>query len=314
MSWLRALDARFLAAAPPERLATVRFLTGAFACGYLLVRAPVLADFRRTPGVFRPVGLAAWLHGPLPPSWVFALFGLTLLLGVCFTLGWRFRLSGPAFALLVLWVTSYRSSWSMLFHNENLLALHLLVLGCCDAAAALSLDARSAHSQAATTPHARYGWPVRLLSVITTCVYVVAAVAKLKITGLSWMDGDVLRNYIAFDAMRKSQIGTLHSPLAGYLVQVGWPYIGLSILTLLVELGGPIALLNRRLTRLWVLGAWGFHLGVLLSMAIAFPYPLSGVAFASMFECEKLWNVRRLGRLRARLFGGGLRGGATEVS
>src|SRR4029077_2497715 len=79
VKWLRALDARFLAPAPAERLATVRFLTGAFACGYLLARAPVLADFRRAPGVFRPVGLAAWLHAPFPPSLVFALFGLTLL-------------------------------------------------------------------------------------------------------------------------------------------------------------------------------------------------------------------------------------------
>jgi hypothetical protein len=312
VKWLRALDARFLAAAPPERLATVRFLTGVFACGYLLARAPVLADFRRAPGVFRPVGLAAWLHGPLPPSLVLALFGLTLLFGVSFTLGWRFRWSGPVFALLALWVTSYRSSWSMVFHNENLLVLHLLVLGCSDAAASLSLDARSAGPAAAA--HARYGWPVRLLSATTAWVYVVAAIAKLKITGLSWMDGEVLRNYIAFDAMRKSQIGTLHSPLAAYLVQVGWPYIGLSILTLAVELGGPIALLDRRLTRLWVLGAWGFHLGVLLSMAIAFPYPLSGVAFASMFECEKLWNMRRLGRLRTWLFGGGLRAGHSQVS
>ncbi|MEY4575866.1 MAG: hypothetical protein RL701_569 [Pseudomonadota bacterium] len=305
MSWLRArarsIDARFMAAAPAERLATLRFLTGVFALCYLLVRAPVLADFRRAPGVFRPVGSASFLQAPLPSWSVFALYGLALVVGVMFTLGVRFKWSGPAFALLALWVTSYRNSWGMVFHNENLLVLHLIVVGLSDAAAALSFDARRLGR--AVAPEARFGWPLRLVSLTTVLVYVLAGIAKLKVTGISWMDGEVLRNYIAYDAMRKSQIGSIHSPLAGYLVQVGWPYLFLSVATLAIELGGPLALLDRRLTRAWVYGAYGFHIGVFVSMAIAFPYPLSGIAFASLFECEKLWRVRRLGRLRTWLFG-----------
>jgi len=305
MSLWRKLDARFMAEAPAERLATLRFLTGVFALAYLLVRAPVLADFRRPPGGFHPVGLVSWLDAPLPVWAVFVIFGLTLLTAACFTLGHRYRWTGPAFALLFLWVTSYRNSWGMVFHNENLLALHLCVLGLSDAAAAVSLDARRAGG--APPPHARFGWPLRLMSATTVLVYVLAGVAKLKVTGISWMDGDVLRNYIAYDAMRKTQIGSIRSPIAGYIVQVGWPYVLLSVFTLVVELGGPIALCSRRLTLYWVLAAYGFHVGVFASMAIAFPYPLSGIAFGSMFACERLWNFRRLGRLRSRLFEPGLR-------
>jgi len=300
MSVLRAIDARWLAKAPAERLATVRFLSGAFAVCYFTIRAPVMADFRRAPGVFSPVGIASVLSAPLP-SWLpFAIYLAMLAAGAAFTLGARFRFSGPAFALLALWVTSYRNSWGMLFHNDNLLILHLIVLAACDAAATLSVDARGRAPVAAAE---RFGWPLRLISLLTALAYVVAAVAKLKVTGLSWADGEVLRNYIAYDALRKLQIGSIASPLAPYLVQVEWPFAALSVMTLVLELVGPVVLWQPRLALIWAVGLWAFHLGVLLSMAIAFPYPLSGVAFASLFPCERLWQLGHLGALRRRLFG-----------
>jgi hypothetical protein len=196
-------------------------------------------------------------------------------------------------------VTSYRNSFGMIFHTDNLLVLHLCILGLCDAAATLSFDARG---RPVPEPADRFGWPLRLLSLTTALVYVLPAVAKLKISGLSWMNGEVLRNYIAYDAVRKMQIGSLHSPLAAYMVQQRWLFMPLSVATMLLELGGPIALLSKRLTLIWVAGVILFHLGVLATMAIEFPYPLFGVAFASMFECERLWQWRSLASLRARLF------------
>ena len=299
MSVLRWLDARFMQPAPAERLATVRILTGAFALCYFVVRAPVMVDFRRAPGVFTPVGIASVLAAPLP-SWLpFAIFALMLGVGVAFTLGTRFRVSGPAFALLALWVTSYRNSWGMIFHNDNLLVLHLLVLALCDSAAALSYDART---RGAAPSHARFGWPLRLLGLLTALAYLLAGVAKLKVSGLSWADGDVLRNYIAYDALRKLQIGSIASPLAPYLVQIEWPFAALSVMTLALELVGPVAIWQRQLALVWAAGLWAFHVGVLVSMAIAFPYPLSGIAFASLFRCERIWDLEPLGRLRARLF------------
>ena len=299
MSLFTAFDARFMVKAPPERLATVRFLTGAFAVIYFIVRGPVMADFRHAPGVFAPVGIASVLSTPLPAALPFAIYLLSLVVGVAFTLGARFRFTGPAFALLALWVTSYRNSWGMIFHNDNLLIMHLIVLGCCDAAAALSCDARGGAVAAEAT---RFGWPLRLLSILTALSYVLAGVAKLKGTGLSWVDGEVLRNYIAYDALRKLQIGSFASPLAPYLVQVEWPFAALSVMTLSLELVGPVVIWYPRLALAWALGVWGFHVGVLLSMAIAFPYPVSGIAFASLFPCERLWHLRGLGRLRSLLF------------
>jgi uncharacterized membrane protein YphA (DoxX/SURF4 family) len=298
---LRAIDARFYAAAPAERLATLRVLTGAFAVVYLVARGPVLADFRVPPGGFHPVGVTAWLSAPIAPALAFALYLAALVSGVAFTLGVRFRWTGPAFALLMLWVTTYRNGWGMIFHTDNLLVAHLFVLAQSDAAAGLSVDARGRAPLPAN--HPRFGWPVRLISATTSVVYLLAGIAKLKITGLGWLDGEVLRNYVAYDAMRKSQIGSVHSAFGAWLVQYAWPFPLLSVFSMLLELSGPVMLLVPWLARVWALGLLGFHVGVLASMLIAFPYPLSGIAFASIFECERLWRWRPLVGLHRWLAG-----------
>jgi hypothetical protein len=59
-------------------------------------------------------------------------------------------------------------------------------------------------------------------------------------------------------------------------------------LTLVVELGAPMVLFGPRLRRAWMAMAWTFHVGVLALMAVLFPYPLVGVAFASMLPVERL--------------------------
>jgi hypothetical protein len=287
MNLLRRLDAWWLAPAPAERLATFRALCGAFAVVYLLVRAPVLADFRGFPAHdFAAVGAARLLSAPLSPGVAFALYLLTLASGIAFTLGTRFRITGPLFAGAFLLLTSYRNSWGMVFHTDNLLCVHLGVLGLSSAADARSLDARA--RSAAAGSDARYGWPLRLACALTVSAYALAGIAKLKISGGAWADGEILRNYIAYDALRKAQVGSVYSPLGGWLVQYAWPFPIIGALTLVLELGAPLALLHARLGKLWVAGIWAFHVGVLATMAIAFPYPLAGVAFAPFFRCERL--------------------------
>jgi hypothetical protein len=301
MSWFGFVDSRFYAPLGPARLATLRVLSGAFAVSYFSVRAPVMASFGGFDAQqFRPAGLAHLLSAPLPQALVLALYLAAIGFGLLFTLGAWFRISGPAFALLALWVTSYRNSWGMIFHTDNLLVVHLAVLALSDAAAALSLDART---RPEPTPDGRFGWPVRLISAVTVLVYVLAGIAKLKASGAGWLQGEILRNYIAFDALRKSQVGSLHSPFGAWLVQYAWPFPLIGIATLALELLGPLALLHPRAARLWVIGVYGFHVGVLLTMTIVFPYPLSGVAFASFWPCERLWRWRGLRRFAGFLAG-----------
>jgi hypothetical protein len=290
---------------PPERLAVTRILVGAFALVYLIIRAPSLLsviDF--LPAQFVPVGLATWLPAPLPPPLVIASVTLALVTAPLFMLGAAFAYSAPVFALALLWVTTYRSSWGMIFHTENLLTLHVLLLAMSPAADVWSFDARRAQQRAVappSEPDARYGWALCAMSLVTVIAYALAGVAKLKLSGGAWLTGELLRAQIAYDNLRKIELGTQVSPLGPWLVRHHGVFRALALLTMLVELGAPLALVRGRVTAAWAVLAWGFHLSVLLMMSIAFPYQLCGVAYVSLFPVERAWawlKLRFLSRSR----------------
>lgn len=287
--------------APAQRLALLRVVVGGFAVLYLLAR---FRDFTNMSALaawqFSPVGAARLLREPLPqPAVVAAVVG-ALLLGTAFTLGLRYRLVAPAFALLLLWVTSYRNSWGMLFHTDNLLLLHVLVLAVAPAADAYALGGRSD----AAAAHARYGWAIQVLCCITVVTYLVAGVAKLKLAGLGWLEGEPLRAQIAYDNLRKIELGRGASPLGVWLVRHPALFPALAVLTLAVELGAPLALLHRRLALVWALGAWCFHVGVVVTMNIKFPYPLACVPYLAFFRVERVFETALGRRLLSALRSG----------
>ncbi|WP_434417612.1 HTTM domain-containing protein [Nannocystis pusilla] len=296
----RAADRWYRPVAPPERLAALRLLVGGFAVVYLAARLPNLLGLYGLGG-FRPVGVVSLLATPLPPAAVLAQALVALLLGLAFALGLAFRVTGPAFALVLLWVLSYRNAWGMIFHTENLLVMHVLALGCSRAADAWSLDARRARRRGAPppVPSTTYGWPVRLLALLTVGSYFIAGVAKLRLSGLGWATSDLLRNYIAYDNLRKHLLGDWYSPLGAWLVGHAWLFPPLATASLLLELLAPVALLGPRFARVWSLLAWTFHFGVWAIMAIFFPYPLLGLAFAPLFAVERLFLFRRRARAAA---------------
>jgi hypothetical protein len=216
---------------------------------------------------------------------------------VAFAAGARARISGPVFAAAFILVATYRSSWGQIFHTDDLVALHIVVLAVAPSARAWSWDARRTDPPPAD---ARFGWPLRLMSMVTVATYVLAGVAKLRTSGLDWVTGTVLRDQIAQDNLLKEVFGAPSSPLAGPLLGHAWLFPPLAAFALVVELGAPVALLGGRWRNAWVAAAWVFHLGILVLMTTFFPYPLSLVAFASMFAVERLprtqaerWRRRR---------------------
>lgn len=279
--------------APAARLASVRALAGVYVLGYFALRAGHLAAAARfAEGRYSPVGLASLVPSPLPAPLVYASVAAAALSGVAFAVGFRYRVTGPLFAALLLWVTSYRNSWGMIFHTDNLTVAHVLVLGLAPAADARSLDARRRGAPPPPESH-RYGFPLRLLCLITVITYVLAGVAKLRNTGLGWASGETLRVWIGIDNLRKKELGDLYSPLGFALLQVRWAFPAFAVYTLLVELGAPLALCGRRFAKIWCWCAWLFHVGVLACMYILFAYPLSGIAFAPFFDVERVALRRR---------------------
>jgi hypothetical protein len=280
--------------APAARLALLRIASGGFALVYLLIRVPNLLSLTAFhESEFRPVGIVSSLAAPLPAWLVQVSVVLAILSGFSFVLGLRFKLLGPVFAGLLWWLTSYRSSWGMIFHTDNLLTLHVLLLSLSPAADVLSWDARRQSLAAREDEaHGRYGWAIRTMLVVTACTYVVAGIAKLKLGGWEWLGGELLRSQIAFDNLRKIELGSSFSSFGVWMIRHPSLFAPLAAATLLVELGAPLALRGGRVALVWCGAAWSFHIGIALMMNIGFPYQLSFIAYLPAFRVERVLALR----------------------
>ncbi len=287
---------------PAERLAILRIASGLFTLWYFITRYSSMVDiFRSDASNFEPVGLAAWLSVPLQPSVFMAIVWLSLALGVAFTLGWKYRYTALPFALLSLFVFSYRYSWSMIYHDNIALVLHTLVIALSPAADVYSLDARKR-----TLPEAswQYGWAVRLLCAATALTYFVSGVAKLAgELSWSWIDGSALRSQVAVDALRKEVFGGETSSLFYWVYAHHEFFLLMGVFTMIVELGAPLAIWNRKSRMVWAVLTWGMHIGIYFLMGITFRYQMMGLIFLPFFEVEKLvpWIKSRWVRWRAKL-------------
>lgn len=258
---------------PRGRWPIVRRLVVVYALAWTALRAQYWRDSAHlAPTRWRPVGVVGWLGGPPPPVVIDVLVVATFVVGAI-TLG-SSRWAAVAFAAGFVYLTTFGASWGQILHTENLPALHLLIV----AAAPPGRDRADAT-----------GWPLRAMTAVTVTTYVMAGVAKFRFGGgLDWLTGDRLLRLVANDNVRKLLLGDRSSPIAPWLVGHAWFFRASAVITMAVELGAAMALWGGRLRQVWVGAAWVFHVGVLAVMAVLFPYPLSGVAFASMLPVESL--------------------------
>jgi hypothetical protein len=279
------IDRWLMAPAPAVRLAVFRIMVGVFSACYLVTRLPTLLEMGDEARVeWDPVGVLWWLADPLPSLAVRCAVLATIALAVASATGAAFPIVGPAFAFALLFVTTYRSSGGQLLWFDDLLVLHVIVIACSPAADALRLG----RSGDPVDESARYGWPLRVAALGTVVTYALAGIAKLRIGGTAWLDGDSLRNHVAYSATRLRVLGGTPSPLAEPMMSVGWLFTPLAAATLVVELGAPLALLVSRLRAPWVALAWCMHTAIAATMFVVFPYPLALIAFAPLFRLERL--------------------------
>ena len=293
MTAMKRFDAWWLAPAPALRPAILRVLVGLYCLGLFAGRGLEYIGATRLPADrFSPVGIVAILPAPVPSALGIGLVIATALLAVAFTVGFRYRVCGPAFALLLLWVTSYHNSWGHIGHGDNLVVLHVLILAATPAADTLAVDARRGSS----TWSPRYGWPVRLMAVTTVLTYALAGWAKLRYGGIDWLDGDVVRLQVAYDTLRKARFGAPPTGPTLAALEHPWVFAPVAALTVCLELFAPLALLRPRLATPWAIGMWLLHLGIAVLMRIAFTYPLVLIAFAPLFRVERLLAFARSSR------------------
>jgi hypothetical protein len=300
---LRTLERVCFPQAPAARLGLFRLLLGLYTLVYVGRRYRMLLRIAASdPALFQPVGVARGMEQPLPLPAFRALLHATLLANLAFLLGWRHRASGPLFGGLLLWLLCYRNSWSMIYHNDNSLVLHALILGLTPAADALSLDALRAHGpqgQAGLRDTLRallrgeeswqYGWPLQLVNAVTLATYFLSAVAKVRgPLGWGWASGEVLRSQIAVDGLRKELFGDHAAPMAYRLYRQVGLFRVLAAGSLVVELLAPLALLSRRGGQLWAGNAFAMHWGIFALMKITFRYQMAGLPFVPFFAAERV--------------------------
>lgn len=288
---LAQLQEYWFAAISPLRLAILRIATGCFSLWYLLDRYSMLQRLSKSDAsLFEPVGLAKLISGPLPPETFQYLLLACIALNIAYVLGWQYRWTGPGFAMTLLFFMCYRNSWSMIYHNYNSLVLTVFVIGWAAAADALSLDRLSRYAQATPGAHWRYGWPVKLICAATVAAYFLSGLAKVMgDLAWSWIDGSAMRSQIAVDALRKEMLGSSATPLFEWLYPHTWLFFLMGFGALILELGAPLVLLNKRLTWIWAALTLSMHWGIYLIMGIDFPYHTTGLIFLSFFELEKAW-------------------------
>ena len=292
-----------------QRLAMLRILVFTYAAVWTTVRAPHLLDTvdlasRR----FEAIGPLWWLNGPVPAPVIVAAVVVTPIACGAAALGWRYRWSSLVGVVGFLFLTTYRNSWGQLFHTENLVALHLSLLALFPMACAhWSIEKASVPADPAEGEKLA-GSIVKALAVLTVGSYFLAGVAKLRISGVGWIDGDVLRHQIAFDNARKELLGDPTAPFGALMLRNSWTLAPAAIAAIVVELAAPLALVGRRAAWVWAGLAVAFHFVILAVMAIVFPYHLIGIALAPLLPVERLgttvaaWHCRfrkRSTRLRS---------------
>lgn len=276
-----------------KRLAFLRIIIGSYATLFCLVRLPHLWNTTSYPQHrWEGIGVLSWLQDA-PSPWIFrSILIICLASGIVFISGRYFRITGPVFALAFLAISTFRFSWGSVLHTEHLLVIHVLVIGFSAAGDAFVLGKQKRRRPTHVVQSRDYMWAIHIAAFATVIGYFVSGVAKVRYGGWDWITGDVLRNQIAFDNVRKIVLGDIHSPLAGWIVRNPLLLTVFAPVTVILELAAPLALLHRGMRNVWVAGVWLFHVGVLAFMAILFPYQLLAIAYLPLFMMTPLLSIR----------------------
>jgi hypothetical protein len=290
--------------APPERLAAVRIAVGLYLIDQLTRFEGAFTAIARThPSQWRPVGPLKLWPGPIDPALFDRWHEAHVVLAWLFVLGFAHRFVTPLYALSSLHFFAYRTAWGGALHSDNLVVFHLFCLALGPATAAWSVDAWMQRTWPGRFRWLRwpelprddwgYGWCLKLMCGVTTITYLLAGVAKLiGGDGLGWASGKMLLDQIGNDALFKELVSSGGAtPMVTEVYRNSAWLVVPATLTLVVEVGAPLALLDKRLGWLWSLGALGMHHGILMIMGINFPYPVTGVAFLSFFPLERWVRV-----------------------
>lgn len=248
---------------PAHTLGLVRIAFGVVVAAWTLALLPDLYQLFGAQGVVpqHPRFDYEWSVFAIWPGDTALLVGWVLLLvsSLALAVGWHSRLAA---VLVFVLVQSFVRRDPFVFNaGDAIVVLVALVLALSSCGAALSLDQRR-RTGAFWSAQDRAPWPVRLLQVQLSLIYLVSVQAKLS--GESWLEGSA----VSYAWRTDGRWAFLPAPewLAANALIVN----ALTWGTLIVELAIAVLVWNRRL-RLPVLGAGVImHLAMMINLNIGF--------------------------------------------
>ena len=181
----------------------------------------------------------------LPPGGVWALILLWVLAAIAFVIGWKTRIAGTVLSCVIGYILLLDQQ---LYSNHlYLLFLFVVLLTIAHSGAAISMDAKQ--SERATVP----GWPIWLLKVQVSIVYIFSAIAKLT---PQYLSGEVLTESL-------KQSGFLTVPMA-WRVPVAMKLV--AMVAIVMELFVGLGLWSRRLRPVAVIAGVLFHTFIIAAL------------------------------------------------
>lgn len=170
-----------------------------------------------------------------PPAVSFVAYWVGLAAALLGALGVRPRASIAVLIACIFWLKGARDSQAGDLHHREYMWVHALAI------LALAKGGGPA-------------WPLRLVQVYVAVFFLAAGVAKLRVTGIGWMDGDVLRGLLMARSVRW---GIDPGDFGWWLAQQPGLCAALAVVAVSIEIAFPLTLLARR-NAPWLLGFLGF--------------------------------------------------------
>ncbi len=288
--------------------------------GYLTTRIPqLIADVEvaaELPAEFMAPGILLRWHPlpfPFPARWIGGFQTVMMQLGILAALGLFTRATGLLFAVGYIYLEAIQSAWGWHDHGPSLVVQVVAVMPFLPGVDSLSLDLvwrrlfrprRGQPLAAALIGAAAPRWGVQLVLVLVATFYFASGFAKLRISGVEWMDGQTLAFYMSGNSLSShiQQIGTLPSvdaaerwrdgiglthylygarpvDLARRMAEIPALMVVLSVATIALELAFPLVLAGGALRTGLLLSGACFHLSIYYLMGISF-FPWTVIDFA----------------------------------
>jgi predicted DCC family thiol-disulfide oxidoreductase YuxK len=262
-------------------------------CRILFFGGIFLFYFPYDASVWAPISEAYWVPvwmfrqfhlTPFPASWLAAMSVLwkSALLLSC--IGLLTRVSTAVAFVLGLYLIGLPNNFGSAQHNDTIIILALGYMAVSRCGDGCSLDsliraARTSDFSDGKKASGEYAWPIRLVWVSLALIFFAAGVSKIRHSGLEWVTSDNMaivllqHNYHIANAEPLTSLGL---NLAQYPTLCSL----LALLTILVEIGYPLALFHPVARWFFVPSAFLMQVGIRAFM---------GPSFGQYLICNLFW-------------------------